>query len=204
MLDSITGDVVRKDASAVVLRTDGVAYRLDVPARTLESLPDSGEVTLYSHLTVRDDSLKLFGFESLFEREVFWKLTSVAGVGGATALVILSGNTPAEVIEAVVNEKHLIFQKAKGVGAKTAKRIVLELKGKVEELGIAAGAEIAAGGTGAPGAGASVGQDLLAALVTLGFTQAQAREAAARALADHPDEDDLELLIKTALALVGS
>ena len=200
MLDSITGEVLRKDATSVVLRTGGVAFRLDVPARTLDNLPDSGEVTLYSHLTVRDENLKLYGFESLFEREVFWKLTSVAGIGGAIALVILSGNTPAEVIEAVVSERHLIFQKAKGVGAKTAKRIVLELKGKVEEMGIAAGAEAAAGTTHS----VSVGQDLLAALVTLGFSQNQARDAAARALADHPDEEDLEALIKSALASMGA
>ncbi len=200
MLDSITGEVVRKDATSVVLRTGGVAFSLDVPARTLDTLADSGAVTLYSHLTVRDDTLRLYGFQSLFEREVFWKLTSVAGVGGATALVILSNNTPAEVIEAVVAEKHLIFQKAKGVGAKTAKRIVLELKGKVEEMGIAAGVETSVGGTQS----VSVGQDLLAALVTLGFSQPQARDAAARALADHPEEENLEALIKAALASIGS
>ncbi len=200
MLDSITGEVLRKDATSVVLRTGGVAFCLDVPARTLDNLPDSGEVTLYSHLTVRDENLKLYGFESLFEREVFWKLTSVAGIGGAIALVILSGNTPAEIIEAVVSERHLIFQKAKGVGAKTAKRIVLELKGKVEEMGIAAGAEAVAGTAHS----VSVGQDLLAALVTLGFSHNQARDAAARALADHPDEEDLEALIKGALASMGA
>lgn len=199
MLDSITGEVVRKDGTSVVLSTGGVAFRLDVPARALDSLPDSGAVTLYSHLTMRDENLKLYGFESLFEREVFWKLTSVAGVGGAIALVILSANTPAEVVEAVVSERHLIFQKAKGVGAKTAKRIVLELKGKVEEMGIAAGAEAAARTTQA----VSVGQDLLAALVTLGFSQAQARDAAARALADNPEEEGLEALIKAALTSMG-
>jgi len=199
MLDSITGEVVRKDATSVVLRTGGVAFRLDVPARTLDNLPQSGEVTLYSHLTLRDENLKLFGFESLFEREVFWKLTSVAGVGGAIALVILSGSTPDEVIDAIVSEKHLIFQQAKGVGAKTAKRIVLELKGKVEEMGIAAGS----GGVASASHAVSVGQDLLAALVTLGFSQSQARDAAARALADHPDEEDLEALIKASLESMG-
>lgn len=199
MLDSITGEIVRKDAGAVVLRTGGVGFCLMVPRRTVDGLPDEGEATLYGHLSVREDTVKLFGFKSVFERELFRKLNSVAGVGGATALLLLSDFTPEEIIEAIMTDNSTRFLKVKGVGAKTAKRIVLELKGKVEEMGYAP----ALGSGEADEAVVTTGEDLLSALVSLGFPRAKAKDVSFRILADNPDEEDLEKLIRHALALIN-
>jgi Holliday junction DNA helicase RuvA len=199
MLDSITGEIVRKDAGAVVLRTGGVGFCLMVPRRTVEGLPDEGEATLHAHLSVREDTVKLFGFESVFERELFRKLNSVAGVGGATALLLLSDFTPEEIVEGIMTDNSARFLKVKGVGAKTAKRIVLELKGKVEEMGYAP----TSGSAAADGTAASAGEDLLSALVALGFPRSKAKDVSVRVLADNPDEEDLEKLLRTALALIN-
>ncbi len=198
MLDTITGDIVKKGESFVVLRTGGIGFSINVPRRILADLPDSGEATLICHLAVREDSMKVYGFESEFERELFRKLNSVAGVGAATALLLLSDFTPARLIEAIMQENALQFQRVKGIGAKTAKRIALELKGKVEELGLAAGVrgrekEISR----------NVGEDLMAALIGLGYPRSKARDAAARVLSQHPGEEDLEKLIKHVLGAVS-
>jgi Holliday junction DNA helicase RuvA len=200
MLDSISGEVVRKDPASIVIRSGGIGFCLNVPRRVLRELPPSGEISLFCHLAVREDSMKLYGFQSVLEREVFRKLNSVAGVGAATALLILSEYSPARIIEAIMADNDVVFQKVKGIGAKTAKRVVLELRGKVEELGAAA----AAGGGAAPGAPAGLTEDLLAALSALGFPRSKARQAALTTMADNPGEDDLEKLIRSALALMGS
>jgi Holliday junction DNA helicase RuvA len=200
MLDSITGEVVRKDPASIVIRTGGVAYSLNVPTRVLRVLPAAGEVSLLCHLALREDSMKLYGFETVLEREVFRKLNSVAGVGAATALLILSDYTPAQIVEAIMTDNDVVFQKVKGIGAKTAKRVVLELRGKVEELGVAA----AVGDGTIPHARPSVADDLLAALTALGFARSKARDAALKAIAENPGEEDLESLIKFALTAMGS
>jgi holliday junction DNA helicase RuvA len=203
MYDSITGKIVRKDPSVVVLRTGGIGYSLSVPRRIAEALPDSGEATLFCHLAVRDDSMKLFGFESVDEREIFRRLNSVSGVGAVTALLILSEFSPLQVIETILAEKDLLFRKVKGVGTKTAKRIVLELKGKVEGMALTLGAAAGESTEEEPNR-AHLGEDLLATLVGLGFSRAQARETAIRTLAENPGEENLEKLIKASLALLSS
>jgi len=202
MYDSITGEIARKDPSAVVLRAGGIGYVLNVPRRTLEALPEEGKTaTLYCHLSLRDDSLKLYGFESAFEREIFRKLNSVSGVGAATALLILSEFTPLKVIETIMSGEDVLFRKVKGVGTRTAQKIVIELKGKVEEMGIAAGATA----SGEPrGKGPSaLGDDLLSALASLGFPRPRAREAALRVLSENPGEENIERLIKESLAVLS-
>jgi Holliday junction DNA helicase RuvA len=199
MLDAITGEVVRKEPSSIVLRSGGIGFHLSVPHRVLRDLPESGEVTLFCHLAVREDSMKLYGFESVFEREVFGKLNSVAGVGAATALSILSDSPPTRIIEAIMSDNDVFFQKVKGIGAKTAKRIVLELKGKVEELALAAAVD----GSGVTQAAHNIAGDLLAALTALGFARHKAKEAALKVVADSPGEENLEKLIRSALMFMG-
>ena len=197
MFDSITGTVVRKDADAVVLAAGGIGYRLLAPLRTLERLPGDGEITLYSHLAVKDDSIQLYGFETPLERDLFLKILCVNGVGARTALSLLSRFPPRELVEILAGEGISRLQAVKGVGARTAKRLVLELKGKVEwALGLPSGET-----TDHP-VGARedrLGEDLVAALLALGYPRAPSREAALRALAENPGADDLEKLIKTAL-----
>jgi len=200
MLDSITGELIRKDGLAVVLRCNGLAYQVIVPSRTLRDLPEHHEATLFCHLVVREDTIKLYGFESLLERQIFLKLNSVAGVGAGTAVLLLSDLSSAEIINTIVTEQHLKLQKVKGIGAKTAKRIVLELRGKVEEMGISAPVEPQ------PEVEESdrLGRDLLNALMALGYSRAQAREASLEVLAEYPGKDKIEELIRSALAKLRS
>ena len=195
MFDSITGVLVRKDAAGVVVSAGGLGYRLGIPQRILESLPEDGEITLYTHLAVKDDSLKLYGFPTPGERDLFLKIMSVSGIGAATALNLLSQILPHEFLRAVAEENAALLQSVKKVGARTAKRLILELKGKVELEGFAAEEG------GPPPAGASdLGKDLVAALQRLGYPRPAARDAATKALADHPQSDDLEHLLKSALS----
>jgi len=202
MLDSITGEVVRKEPSAVIVRTGGVAFCVEAPRGVIERLPESGEATLVCHLAMRDDTVRLYGFETLFEREIFRKLNSVAGVGAATALRLLSDFTPEQLIETIMSDNAVRFQKVKGIGAKTAKRIVLELKGKVEELGLIAGVHTHETG-GAASAGSGLADDLVTVLTGLGYPRAQVVEAATQALSENPSTDNLEALIKAALAILS-
>lgn len=203
MLDSITGEVVRKEPSAVIIRTGGIGFCVEAPRGVIERLPDAGEATLVCQLTVRDDTIKLYGFETLFERELFRKLNSVAGVGAATALRLLSELTPDQLIETIMSDNAVRFQKVKGIGAKTAKRIVLELKGKVEEIGFIAGVRSQAARGGAS-AGTGLGDDLVAVLSGLGYPRHRVVEAATQVLADNPESDNLETLVKAALAIITS
>lgn len=195
MFDSITGVLVRMDAAGVVVSAGGLGYRLGIPQRILDPLPEGGEITLYTHLAVKDDSLKLYGFPTPEERDLFLKIMGVSGIGAATALNLLSQIPPREFLRAVAEENAPLLQSVKKVGARTAKRLILELKGKVELEGFAA-EEGGPPSTGDP----DLGKDLVAALQRLGYPRPAARDAAAKALADHPQSDDLEHLLKSALS----
>jgi len=198
MIDSIRGVLARKEKGMAVLALGGIGYALQVPARTLAVLPLGEEAVLYTHLCVREDSLHLYGFATPFERALFRKIMGVTGIGAALAMNLLSELTPEQFLNAVAKENTAILQGVKKVGARTAKRLVLELKGKLDLLG----APSPAGEIEVPLHGAessNLGQDLFSALMALGYPRNAAKEAAAKALAAHPGEDDLEILLRTAL-----
>jgi Holliday junction DNA helicase RuvA len=199
MFDSLTGTLVRKDPGSVVLAVGGVGYALNVPLRTWESVPPDEEITLYCHLAVRDDSMLIYGFQSPSERNLFLKIMSVGGVGAATALNLLSDMTPREFLEAIAQENVALLQRVKKIGARTAKRLVLELKGKLDLEGMAVAADVESPGLPQGLDESGIGGDLIAALQALGYPRGSAREAASRALADHPDEKKLENLLRVAL-----
>lgn len=197
MFDSITGTLVRKDSAIAVLLLGGIGYSIRVPSRTLLSLEEDRETTLYCHLSVRDDSMVLYGFQEPYERDLFLKIMSVSGVGPATALNILSDIPPQRFLEAIAQEKASLLQKVKKVGARTAKRLILDLKGKVDLPDIKASD---AAPDVDPSLDTALSKDLIAALSSLGYPRKHARDAAERALAAHPDCDNLETLIKAALS----
>ena len=105
MFDSITGTLVCKDAAGVVVSAGGLGYRLGIPQRIQDNLPENGEITLYTHLAVKDDSLKLYGFPTPRERDLFLKIMSVSGIGAATALNLLSQIPPQEFLRAVAGRE---------------------------------------------------------------------------------------------------
>jgi len=134
MIALVQGEVVVRRGDHVVISASGVGYRLAVSAETLRHVPRVGEqATLFSHLIVRDDALLLYGFATEEERDLFLLLLGVQSVGPKMALAVLSGGTPRDLLSAVAAGDHARLQAVPGIGKRTAERIVVELKSKVED-----------------------------------------------------------------------
>ncbi len=187
MIASVRGEVLVRRPDHVVIDTGGVGYRLAVSAETLKAVPARGkQAALHTHLVVRDDSMNLYGFASVEERDLFLHLISVSGVGPKVAVAILSGGTPRELISAIGLGDHKRFQAVPGVGKRTAERVIMELREKVA-------GELAEGlPEGARDAAAADGGDarLLAreGLVGLGYTLMEAERLLDGAEGEAPEE----------------
>jgi holliday junction DNA helicase RuvA len=134
MIAHIEGILESKTTSSVVIDVNGVGYMLNISLNTFESLPSKGKLRLYSHLTVREDAHILFGFAHEEERLMFKELINVSGVGASTALMILSSMKPSEVVTAVSQSDVSAFKSVKGIGLKSAQRIIVDLKGKLDKI----------------------------------------------------------------------
>lgn len=188
MYNHIRGILTQKSPSRVVVEAGGVGYEVTIPLSAGGRLPAVGrEATVLTHLVIREDDMRLIGFADEAQRDLFRKLITLSGVGPAMALQILSGMTPQEFAVAVEKQDAGALRKIKGVGEKTAKRIILELKGAKTILPPGDEKTLA----GAPGEAA-------AALVALGLSQPEAAERVEKALAKTPDAT-VEDLIKAAL-----
>jgi holliday junction DNA helicase RuvA len=132
MVASVRGQVLVRRPDHVVVEAAGVGYRLAVSAMTMKSVPRVGdEVTLHSHLVMRDDGMYLYGFASEDERELFHMLNAVQGVGPKVAMAVLSGGTTRELMNAIASGDSARFQAVPGIGKRTAERIIVELREKV-------------------------------------------------------------------------
>jgi len=135
MIGHIKGFIVSKKPTQVLIDCNGVGYEVDIPMSTFYDLPTVGDqVTLLTHLIVREDAHLLFGFATSEEREVFRQLIKVNGVGAKVALSILSGISLHELIDAIMNQNSNLLVSIPGIGNKTAERLVLELKGKLANI----------------------------------------------------------------------
>jgi Holliday junction DNA helicase RuvA len=172
----------------VVLDVGGVGYLLHATGSARRRAREAGEVTLETHLHVREDALQLYGFANVDERELFEHLLSVSGVGPKVALAIVSGSTPAELRRAIVREDTARFEAIPGIGKKTAQRVVLELREKV-----GAEATVVAAATG--GHDELVARD---ALVELGYSVVEAERALAEVDPELPAEERVRLALKAA------
>jgi Holliday junction DNA helicase RuvA len=162
LIGRLTGKLAAKHPPQVLLDCNGVAYELDVPMSTFYGLPASGEeVTLHTHLVVREDAHVLYGFGTLEERAAFRQLIRISGVGARTALAVLSGLSVADLAQAVALQEPGHLTKIPGIGKKTAERLLLELKGKLAE-------------TAARQPAAANAADILNALVGLGYSEKEA------------------------------
>ncbi len=169
MIGRLAGILLEKNPPQVLVDVQGIAYEVDVPMSTLYNLPDNGQkVMLFTHLVVREDAHLLFGFGSESERRTFRELLKISGVGARTALSVLSGLSVAELAQAVTLQEAGRLTRIPGIGKKTAERLLLELKGK---LGADLGA--APAGNAAPAAG----NDVLNALLALGYNEKEAHYA---------------------------
>jgi holliday junction DNA helicase RuvA len=161
LIGRLTGRLLEKHPPQVLLDVQGVGYDVDVPMSTFYNLPALGEpLTLYTHLVVREDAHLLFGFGTDAERRIFRQLLKVNGVGPKLALAVLSGLSVADLAHAVAQQEVGRLTKIPGVGKKTAERLLLELRDKLE----------GAGGTPTAGAMPSEARDIVHALTALGYS----------------------------------
>lgn len=134
MFDYIVGNVKAFDGNVIIVENNGIGYRINVSDNAMQVLYVPDNMTkIYTYLAVREDDISLFGFYSVAERDMFTKLTSVSGVGAKVALAILSGLNLEQLTAAIVNQDSVRLSTIKGIGKKTAERIVLELHEKVAE-----------------------------------------------------------------------
>ncbi len=174
MIGQLRGTLRAKHPPQVLVDVGGVAYEVDVPMSTFYQLPETGaEVTLHTHLAVREDAHVLYGFATLEERAAFRELIRISGVGARTALAVLSGMSVADLAHAVAAQETGRLVKVPGIGKKTAERLLLELKGRLAEPLPGAAAFAPARGDAA---------DILNALLALGYSEKEA-SAAIKALA---------------------
>ena len=131
MITHIQGKLVEKNPTDVVIDCNGVGYLLNISLHTYSQIPNQEHLKLYTHLQIKEDSNTLYGFSSLGERQIFRLLISVSGIGTSIARTMLSSLTPKQVREAIALEDIALIQSVKGIGLKTAQRVVIELKDKV-------------------------------------------------------------------------
>ena len=169
MIGRLSGQLAGKAPPQVLVDVGGVGYEVDVPMSTFFNLPALGErVTLLTHFVVREDAQLLYGFLTAPERDAFRQLVRISGVGPRTALSVLSGLSVGELAQAVTAQDSARLIKVPGIGKKTAERLLLELKGKL-------GADLALPAAGA--ASTEAGNDIVQALVALGYNEREAQAA---------------------------
>ncbi len=182
MIASVRGRVLVRRPDAVVVECQGVGYRLAVSAQTLSAVPAVGsETLLHTHLVIRDDGMALYGFAGEEERELFLMLTGVQGVGPKVALAVLSGGSARELMRAIANGDAARFQAVPGIGKRTAERVIVELRERVESRA-GAGEEIVVSRGEDPRTLAREG------LVGLGFAPAEAEKLLEAAKGETPEE----------------
>lgn len=191
MYDYLSGRIAVRKPTYAVIDAGGVGYRVEIPLSTYEKLPREGSAKLYTYLKVTDDDLRLFGFATEREREIFLRLVEgVQQLGPSKAVAILSSVSAEELSRAIEEGDVAFLKNIKGVGEKIANRLVVELKGKLP----------AAAGKGE--AAASLTKDAVTALQALGYDRRQAEEAVRRAQRDLGGEAPVEDVIKRSLAHV--
>ncbi|WP_075340421.1 Holliday junction branch migration protein RuvA [Tenacibaculum agarivorans] len=190
MITQIKGRLVEKNPTYVVVDCNGVGYLLHVSLNTFSSIPADENITLYTHLSIREDAHTLYGFINKVEREVFKLLISVSGVGPSIARTMLSSMTAEEVQQAIASENVAVIQSVKGIGAKTAQRVIIDLKQKILKTFDIDEVSVTENNTNK--------EEALSALEVLGFARKQAGKVVNDILKELPSAS-VEELIKKAL-----
>jgi holliday junction DNA helicase RuvA len=182
MIAFLRGRVLDKQPNRLIVDVQGVGYAVHVPLSTFYEAGDPGaDITLRVHTHVREDALQLYGFLTVLEQQVFERLIGISGIGPRLAISVLSGIDPRELVGAVHRGDVARLTTIPGVGKKTAERIVLELKDRLKQLDSGRAADAM---TGAPGD--RLREDLISALVNLGYHRPQAEKSVASALSSDP------------------
>ena len=197
MIAHIRGQILTKAPNAVVVDCNGVGYELAISVATFTDLGQEGsEARLHVHTHVREDALALFGFSELTEKRLFEKLLTISGIGPKLAITVLSGISAERLVGAIRAGDHATLTKIPGIGKKTAERVVLELKDKLDDM-----AGFTPATTAAPSLGA-VADDVLSALVNLGYPRPVAQKAVETAAKDPNVSRDFEALFRASMSAV--
>jgi Holliday junction DNA helicase RuvA len=194
MIAYLSGKFSYKNPAVVYVDVQGMGYEVNISLNTYSHIQHLEEGKLYTYLQVKEDSHTLFGFFDALEKEMFILLISVSGVGAATARMMLSSMKPAEITNAIMMNNASLLESVKGIGRKTAERLILELRDKVSKLS-----------TSVPGIqfiGNTFEQDALNALVALGISRPAAEQAIKKIVISEPSINNLEALIKKALKAI--
>lgn len=201
MIDYIKGELAEITPAMAVVEAAGVGYALNISLNTYTAIQGKKEVKLFVHESLvtggRDDSFTFFGFASKQERELYRLLISVSGVGANTARMILSSSSPAELSNAIASGNERLLKGVKGIGLKTAQRIIVDLKDKVLALGIAQEVSMGDGGSSAI-VNSEVTDEAVSALTMLGFSPAPSAKVVKEILTEKPDMP-VEMVVKEAL-----
>ena len=190
MISHLNGKLVEKYPTHVIIECGGVGYFVNISLHTYSQLGPNENLLLYTHLQVREDAHILYGFAGSVEREVFRLLISVSGVGASTARTMLSSLDPLQVRDAIAHGDVPVIQSVKGIGAKTAQRVILDLKDKILAIGEPGEVSVKSNNTNK--------DEALSALEVLGFVRKQAEKAVDKVLRSDPDKS-VEDIIKEAL-----
>ncbi len=190
MITHIEGKLVEKNPTDVVIDCNGVGYFINISLHTFSQIPDRENLRLYTYLQVREDSQSLYGFSSKTEREIFKLLISVSGIGANTARTMLSSLTPEQVKEGIASGDVALIQSVKGIGLKTAQRVIIDLKDKVLKVYGIDELSLIPNNTSK--------DEALSALDVLGFNKKQSEKVVDRILHAQPDAG-VEQIIKEAL-----
>jgi len=190
MITHIQGKLVEKNPTDVVIDCNGVGYKLNISLHTYSQIPDQENLKLYTHLQIREDAHTLYGFASTSERELFRLLISVSGIGANTARTMLSSLTPKQIREGIAVDDVALIQSIKGIGIKTAQRVIIDLKDKILKIYDIDEVSVAQSNTNK--------DEALSALEVLGFAKKQAEKVLDKIVKDQP-EANVETIIKLAL-----
>ncbi len=194
MYSFISGKIAEKNPAYVVIDNHGVGYLINITLNTFAAIGEQVEAKLYVHLAIREDAHTLYGFYTEEERSLFLQLITVSGVGCNTARLILSSLSVKETVDAISSNNIKAIQSVKGIGAKTAQRIIVDLQDKVAKLNISEGEKLPLGYN-------TLKEEALSALMVLGFNKTSIEKTLDKLLSQM-DNPNVEQLIKEALRLL--
>ena len=198
MIAHLTGKLTHKSPVAIIVDVNGVGYQVFVPLSTFYALPElESKISLGIHTHMREEALKLFGFYTIDEKRIFEKLITINKVGPKLALTILSGMPPADILSTIDSNDIVKLSTIPGIGRKTAERLILEMRDKLDGLSL----DFVV--TKDPGPEKGLFDDALSALVNLGYKKSQAEQTLKKVYAEKVGDTSIENLIKDSLNLLS-
>ena len=195
MYDFIEGKVDKLKPDSIVINANGVGYLIHISLATYDTVKKTNPLRLFVHQIVREDHHALYGFAEETERSLFKQLISVSGIGANTGRLILSSLKTNDLVMAIINGNVALISSIKGIGPKTAQRMVLELKDKVGKVSGSSGNSIVIGEQ-------SANQEAVQALIALGFNRIKAEKAVQKAITQNQEDESVESIIKNSLKLL--